>query len=276
MKKYFIVLFLLVGLSSYAQDKVIINDYWFKDYYIIHNKQLYHYDESTDEKKIIKDYKIEKDNFGFYYIMINKDIMSYIPNYPFGELSINEIDNRNYQLPYTDIGINKINSSSFLTEKSNSKLIEYKSENLLKRFVKEAESFYIYNKDVRPWAEGVDDFGENEYLDVYFNKEMNEVLILNGYIDFEKKYLFYDNNRIRTLNISNIDNNNKFSINVSLEDTVMFTKIKLPFSTTKVKIKIIDVYSGNKYNDTCVSAIIAMKDTDIIAVNIADIISKFK
>jgi len=92
----------------------------------------------------------------------------------------------------------------------------------------------------------------------------------------KKKHLFYENKRIKTLNITNIEDRNNISINVSFEDAVLFTKVILPFSTTKVRLKIIDVYSGNKYNDTCISAIIALQDTDINPVNITDIISKFK
>jgi hypothetical protein len=268
------VLFCLI-IQCYSQDKYIVNDYWYKDIYVIHNDKLYHYNELTNEKNIITNFVINKNRFGYYQLTIENKITNYVPNYPYTELDIRQLNNSQYQLPYSDIGIKYIKSSSFLREKFNGTLFEYKADNLLKRFVKEAESFYLYNVDAMPWVEGQNDFGRDEYLDITFTQEQDTILLLNGYVDFTKQSLFMDNNRLKSINITSLDQKNKFVINVSLEDGVLFSVIKLPHLTNRIKLSIIDVYKGTKYNDTCISAIIALKSSEMPAIDTKEIISEF-
>ena len=118
-----------------------------------------------------------------------------------------------------------------------------------------------------PWAEGKDDEGIGEYIEFEImsaNELLRDLLgdwiikgditisILNGFVNPLKQKLFYENNRIKKAAIW-IDDKRSFEINFN--DYVEFTEITVPEKTKKVRIEILEVYKGTKYNDTCITKI---------------------
>ncbi len=145
-----------------------------------------------------------------------------------------------------------VNSSSYLTEK----LTKYDGQN-----------FYVDNSLLLPWVENKSDSGIGEWIEFEIKDGMgiDAFLISNGYVNFEKPYLYQANNRVKKIIIKSQDNDIDFT--VILKDTSQFQEVKLPkvLSSGKKKIRFIieEVYEGNKWNDTCVNRIIPIKSKNI-------------
>lgn len=159
-----------------------------------------------------------------------------------------------------DDGIKNITASSYLQEQE----IAYFASNLKERlYLADVMSDYhglLYDSITPPWAEGVSGYGIDEYLICEFNNSVDEIQILNGFVDFRRPALYKKNSRVKKFLIES--ENPKFSKEYSLEDEVKFSVLKLPQKTNQIKITIKDIYKGDKYDDTCLSAIVAF-DSDI-------------
>jgi hypothetical protein len=132
----------------------------------------------------------------------------------------------------------QIESSSYLTERN----VEYSTMNL-------NEKIGIC------WAEGVPGNGIGETLSIKM-AGANTLHISIGFISLNKPYLFNENARPSKVELSVQD---KYSIIANLDDTPNFQTIKLPEKLEKdetLKIKILDVYKGIKYEDTCINMIL--------------------
>ena len=142
-----------------------------------------------------------------------------------------------------------VSSSELLSENNN-----YQADNIADKKVETA------------WVEGESDDGIGEAVKVVtykyrvgslekyeVEKEVSGIKIINGYAKSEEIYLA--NNRVRKIKL---EFSNGECIESELKDkelgfqTIIFSK---PISTRFVKITIIDVYKGNKHNDTCVSEV---------------------
>lgn len=158
---------------------------------------------------------------------------------------------------YYDGGIKKISASSHLTEFINTKKIEYKENNLIDKVGVSLYpgSGFDYDNYRRCWAEGVEGSGLNEYLNIEFKWGTDYIEVLNGYIDFFDKEKYIQNNRLKTIKVESF--NPAFELEYSFEDFVAFHMVKFPMKTKQVKITINSVYKGIKYDDTCISAIMA-------------------
>lgn len=151
---------------------------------------------------------------------------------------------REYGMPFN---WDKIESSSYLKPKSS----EYPKDyyNVMK--------IDDGNEDT-VWVEGVKGPGIGEWIKMWhinWTREkkycvVNAVWIKNGYM--KNKELYYANNRVKKLRIEFSEGEQKV---VELKDGVLdYQKIKLGEIKTKwIKVVIIDVYKGSKYDDTCIS-----------------------
>lgn len=105
------------------------------------------------------------------------------------------------------------------------------------------------------WVEGAPDAGIGEWISFENNvaKEISSIQIYNGYTKNEE--VFWANNRLKKIRI---EFSNDDPIIVILNDgyergnTVCLNKT---IKTTSLKITILDVYKGQKYDDTCLSEI---------------------
>ncbi len=161
-------------------------------------------------------------------------------------------DKENSEIPFLSRDDYSVNSSSALIEKS----IKYDGQN-----------FYVDNTLLLPWVENKTDDGIGEWIEfeIKDGTGIDAFLISNGYVNFEKPYLYQANNRVKKIRIKSQDNDIDFT--VILKDTSQLQEIKLSkiLSSGKKNIRFIieDVYQGNKWNDTCVNRIIPIKSKNI-------------
>ena len=104
------------------------------------------------------------------------------------------------------------------------------------------------------WQEGVDGYGEGEYVSIAFddNYELNGMTIYNGYQKSEK--LYFENGRPQRILMEFSDGT---STTCTLDDifgsqTITFSQ---PVNTSYVTITILSVYKGEKYEDTSISEV---------------------
>lgn len=156
---------------------------------------------------------------------------------------------------YIDSGIGSIAASSYLTEMVHGALVDYRPDYMMNRICKlDYGSFYSeFDNFMRCWAEGVPGDGIGEWLKVDFTRMSDELMILNGYIDFGNMQLYKRNGRLKRIRVESTAP--AFSMEYSFDDFVAYHSIKLPAATQSVKITILDVFKGEKYSDTCVTAI---------------------
>jgi hypothetical protein len=106
-----------------------------------------------------------------------------------------------------------------------------------------------------PWVEGVRGYGEGEKI--FIRKAMlNTLYISIGFVLYGRPELYKDNARPKQIRLS-VDN--KFSFLLDLVDTPDYQTIKLPIALTsrdQLVIEIVDVYAGEKYQDTCINSIL--------------------
>jgi hypothetical protein len=118
------------------------------------------------------------------------------------------------------------------------------------------------------WIEGVPGYGIGEYITYHFppeNPRITKIIIVNGYIKSDKTWK--ENSRVKTLKIY-IDDR-PFAI-LNLTDTKaeqIFTfdpighsdrkdwKVLTSLAPWTMKFEIIDVYKGDKYDDTAITEI---------------------
>lgn len=161
-------------------------------------------------------------------------------------------DKTNSEYPFLYKDDYSVNSSSFLIEEST----KYDGHN-----------FYVDNTLLLPWVENKTDSGIDEWIEfeIKDSTDIDAFLVSNGYVNFEKPYLYQANNRVKKIRIKTQDNDIDFT--VILKDTSQFQEVKLPkkLSAGKniIRFTIEEVYKGNKWNDTCVNRIIPIKRKNI-------------
>ncbi|MDS0525420.1 discoidin domain-containing protein [Clostridium sp. SHJSY1] len=114
-----------------------------------------------------------------------------------------------------------------------------------------------YVNDMYPdtaWAEGKDGDGIGEWIKLERSTPfvIDGVGFSNGYQKSE--YTYYANNRVKKVRVELSDGT---SVTQELIDRIGGNEVYLgrEISTTYVKITILEVYKGNKYQDTCISRI---------------------
>lgn len=125
------------------------------------------------------------------------------------------------------------------------------SSNLEKYPVSNAFDFDIDTS----WAEAKNQEGVGEWINIKFNnvESIHGIDILNGYSGSEE--LYYANNRVKKIKIEFYDG---YVIEKELEDQIPFILQRIDFERREsdyIKITVLDIYKGNKYNDTCISEI---------------------
>lgn len=130
-----------------------------------------------------------------------------------------------------------INCTSYLKEKTK----VYSVENLSNCMVD------------TPWVEGVegDGIGEGFTMVDRLNRCYPYLLIINGYISYEKPYLYKQNNRIKKIKVTGLKSGKSRVLDI--RDTPHPQTVDISFITEPedIRIEVADVYKGSKYDDTC-------------------------
>ena len=130
---------------------------------------------------------------------------------------------------------------------------EYPLENLYKRSLE------------TPWVEGVPGDGIGEGFTLTFNGGSVDptLLLMNGYISFDKPYLYEQNNRIKKIKVKGLTSGKEKILDVI--DTPHPQTVDISFITDKedIRVEIAEVYKGTKYDDTCLQYCNAYLETII-------------
>ena len=94
-------------------------------------------------------------------------------------------------------------------------------------------------------------------VDNYVVKYKEKLIIVNGYVNPEKPYLYEQNSRVKTIEVvyKNTKTNNSVTQKIELEDTPNPQYIFIPENITadEITINIKDSYKGTKYKDIAIS-----------------------
>jgi hypothetical protein len=142
----------------------------------------------------------------------------------------------------------KFTASSTLKDKNHT----YSADNLNTTFDRSEFPRQMLKNPV-PWVEGVKGpgIGETIEFDNIPSRYGFYIVILNGYVDPLKPYLFRENNRIKKLKV---ETDTGYSEVIEFNDQVEFKMVKYPYEAAKVKLTILEVYKGTKYDDTCITS----------------------
>ena len=147
--------------------------------------------------------------------------------------------------------VKSVRSSSYLTE-GNTKY--------------SGDSFIIGTQShLKPWIEGVKGYGIGEWVEVDTKSlefPVDLFLVSNGYVDFNKPYLYEQNSRIKKMLIEISEHD--ISFETELLDTPQLQEISLPKKIndgeTTIRFTILEVYPGSKYDDTCLFMIVPLAE----------------
>jgi len=133
--------------------------------------------------------------------------------------------------------------------------IIYRAENVVNRSV------------LQPWAVSGSGIGEKltfmtdeRYVTIFrdFVHRYNQIWISNGFVDYNKPYLYKYNNRVKKIRISRGGPDDY--VDFELEDTPQLQYFpfgdELLTKNDKLIIEILEVYKGSRYDDTCINFII--------------------
>lgn len=104
-----------------------------------------------------------------------------------------------------------------------------------------------------PWVEAVKGAGIgegftmiNSWGDVY-----THLLLMNGYISYEKPYLYEQNNRVKQIKVTGLKSGKSKILDIL--DTPHPQTVDISFITESedIRVEIFAVYKGTKYDDTC-------------------------
>lgn len=157
--------------------------------------------------------------------------------------------------PFHSHNVKSISASSSLKEKQYGQDIAYAPINLFRAFEVGCRCHpYWWNNAHIPWVEGVKGYGINETISIEFNNPVYGFSILNGYADVQNMKLFKENGRVKKLKVEDLTNKLEYTMN--FEDKVYFNYLELSKPSNSIRLTILEVYEGTKYQDTCISAMV--------------------
>jgi hypothetical protein len=150
-------------------------------------------------------------------------------------------------------GIKSITVWSTLTEVVKGEKITYGPERMRHPFYDWGDMKINFNNASLFWAEGEPGPGIGGTIEIELSRESDHLMVLNGAVDLSRRNLYKANNRLKRVLIESTEP--AFTMEYVFEDVVQFHKVSLPQKTRKVILTIKEVYKGEKWDDTCISAI---------------------
>jgi hypothetical protein len=151
----------------------------------------------------------------------------------------------------------EVTASSTLSEVVRGRSIRYTPDNLIGVFVIDPMGIEcLWNHHSLPWVEGEEGPGIGSRIEVRFTEAVDHMLLVNGFVDLSRKHLYKMNSRAKRVRISSLDPDVPFVREYTFEDRVQFHHIPFPDRTEKVEVKILEVYTGSRWQDTSVSAVL--------------------
>ena len=158
---------------------------------------------------------------------------------------------------YSDSYKPDFQASSELMENTRQGTVVYQASNLAHFAYIPTDKYQslCWNYDAKPWVEGVSGYGIGESIKLFCTGgQFNSLIILNGYVDPARPDLYKKNSRIKKLWVIDLDNYREYIF--FLEDAVEFQVLNFRSPIKQVLMTIEEVYPGESWDDTCVTAII--------------------
>lgn len=135
-----------------------------------------------------------------------------------------------------NVSVASISADSVLMSSSGKR---YEAENMLD------------GDETTSWQEGIDGAGEGQTITVEFDADpqVDYIVIYNGNHESEKSYL--NNNRICSMIISVDGQESEVELADSIDPQII--RLNGAQEVSQIQFKIVSVYNGNEYNDTCVA-----------------------
>jgi hypothetical protein len=251
----------LVFLESPFVDDTVINSEGFAGHYrgVRHIGDLFFVDGAlgvylTDEEPVMANgrypYTLTEHGSGIRridfdgktaYILQSQDVLCFMYNdYAWTGLRYVENRGRDY---YAWVGPadRGYTASSYLTEGDK----KYEARNLARVRLE------------NPWVEGVRGPGIGQYIDAAWGSERSGVILVNGYISARNPGLYRANNRVKRLLAYPVGERNRGE-ELTLADTPEPQFFRLGFNASRIRFEILEVYAGERYDDTCLSMLIGI------------------
>jgi hypothetical protein len=136
-------------------------------------------------------------------------------------------------------------TSSNLTERIDGKEIVYNGKD------------NYYYQLTKPWVEGKNDYGINEWIEKRIASKTKKIIFFNGFINPKRPDLFFNNTRVKNITVT--AGNKSWSF--LLKDDPNPQILELPeYITGIIRFTIKDVYKGDKYADTSIAGIYFLID----------------
>lgn len=153
--------------------------------------------------------------------------------------------------------IENVKSSSHLVEMSKGIEFDYSGNNLDWFLLRDGEwPQDEINPYCFPWVENVEGPGIGEWIEFELNTPQTITYILNGFVDANRMHLYKSNSRIKEAVFTGwTESGKEIKQNVHFEDFVYFKTVQFSEPVTKFRITIKETYAGEKWQDTCISAV---------------------
>ena len=157
---------------------------------------------------------------------------------------------------YNDI-IQKVESSSHLIENNKGIEFDYSGISLDWFLIRNSEwPKDEINSYCFPWVENVDGTGIGEWIQFELKTPQSNTYILNGFVDGNRLNLYKDNSRIKEAEFTGwTESGREIKQNIHFEDFVYFKTVIFSEPVIKFRITIKETYNGEKWQDTCISAV---------------------
>ncbi|NBC03687.1 MAG: hypothetical protein GVY20_08305 [Bacteroidetes bacterium] len=103
-----------------------------------------------------------------------------------------------------------------------------------------------------PWVESGTGYGINQTIRVRF-PGVNSLTISNGFVSFNKPYLYERNGRVKKIGITDMDNGGYYEFEIP--DSPNPFHIYFDQFSSDIEIEVLEVYEGDRWEDTCINFI---------------------
>jgi hypothetical protein len=151
-------------------------------------------------------------------------------------------------------------SAPFLTEIVRGEKVIYDDDMLFYRWLyhypDRVKTTMFFINDPTPLVEGAPGSGAGLSLEVEFHIPSENLVVLNGFVDLDRKHLYRLNARMKRVRVTGAG----FEFEYEFADYVHFAQIDFPAAVTAVRLTVLEVYEGEKYEDLAISGLFVNPD----------------
>jgi hypothetical protein len=271
MKKMIFILsfFIYINHFGYSQD---IPDYiFYKDaqiyieqmdskFIIINNRMILKEVIPPGDKEEVEEYAIEwENNDKFSYIKFNYNGKLFGRRINQGQKRYLILYNKSNVALYDERN-NLVYSSYSIKYTYNSDFSLLASSELREGGITYSINNIINDESLLPWVEGAASNGVGE--NIIYKPNYNIIslgvyfIFSNGFVDYNKNHLYNYNNRVKKIRIFNVGYDEYYDLDIIDTPNIQDKYIQFRNKINQIKIEILEVYTGERYNDLCINLLL--------------------